>query len=123
MPPFVVGERNGQRTRCRSRVPETAEHHQAPRGIGAQLSQINRFPHEFASVKRETGTLFNLALAAASESDFVKAEELALEAIRIQHSDCYETGLEQIRQQRAQHESASQPRRDIKLSSLELQAR
>ena len=67
--------------------------------------------------------LFNLALAAVSESDFEKAEELALEAIRIQHSDCYETGLEQIRQQRAQHETASQPRRDIKLSTLELQAR
>jgi Curli production assembly/transport component CsgG len=61
--------------------------------------------------------LFNLALAAASESDFKKAEELALEAIRIQHSDCYETGLEQIRQQRSQSEIAPQRHGDIKLSS------
>ena len=67
--------------------------------------------------------LFNLALAAASESEFEKAEELALEAIRIQHSDCYETGLEQIRKQRSQYEDASQPRGNIKLSSNELQAR
>lgn len=65
--------------------------------------------------------LFNLALAAASRSEFEQAEELALEAIRIQHSDCYETGLEQIRKQRTQFESASQQRGDIKLSSVETQ--
>lgn len=63
--------------------------------------------------------LFNLALAAASRSEFETAEELALEAIRIQHSDCYETGLEQIRKQRTQSESASQQRGDITLSSVE----
>ena len=63
--------------------------------------------------------LFNLALAAASQSEFEKAEELALEAIRIQHSDCYETGLEQIRKQRSQFESASQQRGGITLSSVE----
>lgn len=63
--------------------------------------------------------IFNLALAAASQSDFVKAEELALEAIRIQHSDCYETGLEQIRKQRSQSDNASPPRELIKLSAID----
>ncbi len=67
--------------------------------------------------------LFNLALAAASQNEYEKAEELALEAIRIQHSDCYETGLEQIRKQRSQSEYASPQRGNIKLSSMELQAR
>ena len=63
--------------------------------------------------------LFNLALAAASRSEFETAEELALEAIRIQHSDCYETGLEQIRKQRSQYETAAEQRGDIELSAVE----
>lgn len=63
--------------------------------------------------------IFNLALASASQNDFEKAEELALEAIRIQHSDCYEAGLEQIRKQRSQSDNASQPRELIKLSAID----
>ncbi len=63
--------------------------------------------------------IFNLALAAASQSDFEKAEELALEAIRIHHSDCYETGLEQIRKQRSKSDSEFQPREFMKLSSID----
>lgn len=63
--------------------------------------------------------IFNLALAAASEGDFENAEERALEALRIQHSDCYEQGLETIRQQRSQFEDASRQQGNVKLSSLE----
>lgn len=67
--------------------------------------------------------IFNLAIAAASQSEFDRAEELALEALRIQHADCYEQGLEKIRLQRSLFESVSQPRRHIKLSSAEIRVR
>lgn len=51
--------------------------------------------------------IFNLAIAAASQNNYDEAEELAMEAIRLRHSDCYEAGLERIRQQRTQFEAAS----------------
>lgn len=51
--------------------------------------------------------IFNLAIAAASQNEYDTAEELAMEAIRLRHSDCYEAGLERIRQQRTQFETAS----------------
>ena len=63
--------------------------------------------------------IFNLALAAASQGNFDEAEDLALQAIRIQHCECYENGLEKIRLQRSQFESASHQRSGIKLSSSE----
>ncbi len=67
--------------------------------------------------------IFNLALAAASRSEFKKAEELALSALRIQHSECYEKGLAKIRQQRSQFESVSRHLGDLKQSTAELTAR
>lgn len=72
---------------------------------------------------KNDAAIFNLALAAASQGNFDEAEELALQAIRIQHCECYENGLEKIRLQRSQFESASQQRGGIKLSSAESQAR
>ena len=51
--------------------------------------------------------IFNLAIAAASQNNYDEAEELAMEAIRLRHSDCYEAGLERIRQQRTQYETAA----------------
>ncbi len=67
--------------------------------------------------------IFNLALAAASRGDYETAEELALQAIRIEHCDCYESGLKRIRDQRTQHELAEQQRNEIKLSSMESRSR
>jgi len=72
---------------------------------------------------KNDSAIFNLALAAASKGDYETAEEMALEAIRIQHSDCYENGLEKIRQQRTQFELADQQRSGFKLSSAELRVR
>lgn len=67
--------------------------------------------------------IFNLALASASRGDYETAEDLALQAIRLQHCDCYEKGLERIRDQRTQFELAEEQRNGIKLSSLESQTR
>lgn len=67
--------------------------------------------------------IFNLAVAAASRGDYETAEDLALQAIRIQHCDCYEKGLERIRDQRTQFELAEEQRNGIKLSSMESQTR
>jgi len=72
---------------------------------------------------KNDAAIFNLALAAASQGNFDEAEDLALQAIRIQHCDCYENGLEKIRLQRSQFESASHQRSGIKLSSTESQER
>ena len=63
--------------------------------------------------------IFNLALAASSQGEFDKAEDLALEAIRMTHCNCYEQGLEKIRRQRTQYETAAQQRGDLKLSAME----
>ena len=67
--------------------------------------------------------IFNLALASASRGDYETAEDLALQAIRIQHCDCYEKGLERIRDQRTQFELAEEQRNGIKLSSMESHSR
>ena len=67
--------------------------------------------------------IFNLALAAASQGQFEEAENLALEAIRIEHNDCYEKGLEKIRLQRSQFETASQQGADMTLSASEIRVR
>lgn len=48
--------------------------------------------------------LFNLALAAASQHEYDKAEQYAMRALRARHSDDYERGLENIRKQRAEFE-------------------
>lgn len=56
---------------------------------------------------KSDSAIFNLAIAAASQNQYDEAEELAMEAIRLRHSDCYEAGLERIRQQRTQFETAT----------------
>ena len=68
---------------------------------------------------KNDAAIFNLALAAASRGEFDAAEELALEAIRMTHCACYEKGLEKIRFQRSQYETAAQQRGPMKLSSIE----
>lgn len=86
-------------------------------------SAVTHWQEALEANPQNDAAIFNLALAAASQSDFEKAEELALEAIRIQHSDCYESGLEHIRKQRSQAETANQTRDFIKLSSIDQSTR
>lgn len=49
--------------------------------------------------------LFNLAAAAAQEQDYVTAEDLAMQALRIQYRNAYVAGLDVIRQRRNADES------------------
>lgn len=98
--------------------------HSVRRGVRAAErddwdSAVTHWQDALKANPQNDAAIFNLALAAASQNDFEKAEELALEAIRIQHSDCYESGLERIRKQRSQSETASQPREFIKLSAID----
>ena len=93
-------ERGGFWVRRGVRAAEKGEWDEATR---AWETALEKAPENHAAI-------FNLALASASKQKFAKAEELALEAIRIQHSDCYEKGLAQIREQRSQFENASQQR-------------
>ena len=58
-----------------------------------------------------------------ADGNFEKAEELALSALRIQHSECYEKGLEKIRQQRSQFESVTRQLGDLKRTTADLTAR
>lgn len=60
---------------------------------------------------RNDAALFNLAVASAESGDFTAAEEYAMEALHIQHTDCYATGLEQIRALRSASEEAEQQMR------------
>jgi len=54
--------------------------------------------------------LYNLAIDAARRRAYAEAEEYAMRAIRVRHTDGYARGLEQIRQQRTAHESVEQQR-------------
>jgi hypothetical protein len=54
--------------------------------------------------------LFNLGLAAAQRADYSAAEDYAMQALRLVHTDCYAQGLEQIRQFRADHDKAERQR-------------
>lgn len=50
-------------------------------------------PHNHAA-------LFNLAIAAHHQQDYSAAEELAMQALRLQHKTCYTEGLAKIREHR-----------------------
>lgn len=55
--------------------------------------------------------LFNLALAAAHREDYTAAEDYAMQALRLVHTDCYADGLEQIRRFRAEFDKAQRQSR------------
>lgn len=48
--------------------------------------------------------LFNLAIAAGQRQDFCAAEDYAMQALRLRHTDCYTRGLEQLRQFQADYD-------------------
>jgi tetratricopeptide (TPR) repeat protein len=48
--------------------------------------------------------LFNLAIAAGQRQDFCAAEDYAMQALRLRHTDCYARGLEQLRQFQADYD-------------------
>jgi tetratricopeptide (TPR) repeat protein len=48
--------------------------------------------------------LFNLAVAAGQRQDFCAAEDYAMQALRLRHTDCYARGLEQLRQFQADYD-------------------
>ncbi len=48
--------------------------------------------------------LFNLAVAAAQRQSYDEAEEFAMQALRVRHTTCYATGLDQLRRFRADAE-------------------
>ena len=60
--------------------------------------------------------LFNLAIAAANRQDYCAAEDYAMQAIRIRHTECYAAGQEQIRQFHS-HESRIERNCDIPLTA------
>lgn len=49
---------------------------------------------------RNHAALFNLAVAADHRHDYTAAEDLAMQALRLQHKTCYTTGLDMIRAHR-----------------------
>jgi hypothetical protein len=54
--------------------------------------------------------LYNLAIDAAHRQQYERAEELAMQAIRLRHTDNYAQGLERIRQYRSGYDAAEQQR-------------
>lgn len=56
--------------------------------------------------------LYNLALDAARRHLYGEAEDLAMRAIRVRHTDRYAQGLEQIRQFRTSYEAVEQQRNE-----------
>lgn len=60
---------------------------------------------------RSDAALFNLALAAAHRHDFDTAEDYAMQALRLRHTECYTLGLEEIRRQCTAYETARQQQR------------
>jgi tetratricopeptide (TPR) repeat protein len=56
---------------------------------------------------------YNLALAYASQHDYPRAEEYAIQAINLKHTDLYADGLEQIRRLSTDHQKALQQRRQV----------
>ncbi|WP_197443652.1 tetratricopeptide repeat protein [Maioricimonas rarisocia] len=65
------------------------------------------------AVERNPGSdaaLFNLALAAAHRHDFDAAEDYAMQALRLRHTECYTLGLEEIRRQCTAYQVAQQQR-------------
>lgn len=56
--------------------------------------------------------LYNLAIAAAQRRDYAAAEDLAMEALRIEHSEVYAKGLAGIRRDRTGFEASRRPRED-----------
>ncbi|MFG0332156.1 MAG: tetratricopeptide repeat protein [Maioricimonas sp. JB049] len=54
--------------------------------------------------------LFNLALAAAHRHEFDAAEDYAMQALRLRHTECYILGLEEIRRQCTAYQLAQQQR-------------
>jgi len=54
--------------------------------------------------------LFNLAIAADHRHEYAVAEELAMQALRLQHKTCYTEGLDKIRTHRNATEKAAEQR-------------
>lgn len=54
--------------------------------------------------------LFNLSIAADHRHDYTAAEELAMQALRLQHKTCYTEGLDKIRTHRANAERSAEQR-------------
>lgn len=59
---------------------------------------------------RNDAALFNLALSAVNRQDFVQAEELAMQAVRIKHKQQYVAGLENIRDHRSNFDKTEEQR-------------
>lgn len=59
----------------------------------------------------DDAALFNLAVASAQTGDYGAAEDFAMEALRIRHTECYAAGLEQIRSLRTAREEVEQQMR------------
>jgi tetratricopeptide (TPR) repeat protein len=54
--------------------------------------------------------LFNLAVAADQRQQYEQAEDFAMQALRLQHKDCYAAGLKSIRAHRTAYEKAQRQR-------------
>lgn len=85
---------------------------------GVQFARRGRWQQAEAAWKkalernaRNDAALFNLAVAAAQSGDFAAAEDYAMAALRVRHTDCYATGLEQIRAMRSASEEVHQQMR------------
>lgn len=62
--------------------------------------------------------LFNLSIASARRQNFDLAESYILDALKIEHKECYTQGLVQIRQRRTDSDQASE-QRDARVVSLD----
>lgn len=81
--------------------------------LGVRFARAGRWQQAEAAWKKalsrnahNDAALFNLAVASAQAGDYAAAEDYAMEALRIQHTDCYADGLEQIRELRSASEEA-----------------
>ncbi|WP_437224804.1 CsgG/HfaB family protein [Planctomicrobium sp. SH661] len=54
--------------------------------------------------------MFNLSIAADHRHDYALAEQLAMQALRLQHKTCYTAGLDEIRKHRSAAEKAEEQR-------------
>lgn len=68
---------------------------------GDWVSAIRCWEQAIAENPRNHAALFNLSIAAARQQDYDTAERYALEALQLEHSECYTAGLSQIRSRRA----------------------
>jgi hypothetical protein len=67
----------------------------------------DRWQAAVARNDRCDAALYNLAIDAAQRQQYAEAEELAMRAIRLRHTETYAQGLERIRQSRSGHDAAA----------------